>query len=78
MQHIDTFLKVAHGDVGPHVGVLLREIFSGSPSMCIALKESQVEKVMALVFAYSKENAIETNVAMIDAMLSLLIVSCQS
>ena len=72
---MDTFLKVSHGDLGPHIGILLREIFSGSPTMCLALKESQVHKLMALVFAYGKENAVETNATMIDAMQCLLMVS---
>ncbi len=75
LQHLDLFLKVSHGDLGPHIGILLREIFAGSPAICLSVKEIQIKKMMALVFARGKEAATETNVAMIDGLLGLLMVS---
>jgi len=65
---------MAHGDMGPHVGILLREIFEGSPAVCLAIKETQIQKIISLVFVYEKETAVDTNAALVDSMICLLVV----
>ena len=60
--------------MGPHVGILLREIFEGSPAVCLAIKEIQIQKMISLVFVYENESAIRTNAALVDSMICLLVV----
>ena len=71
---MDLFLKMAHRDMGPHVGILLREIFEGSPAVCLAIKEIQIQKMISVVFVYENESAIRTNAALVDSMICLLVV----
>ena len=56
-EYVNLFLKVAVHDgplaeplVGPLVGILLREIFSGGPSITLKIKEEQIIHMMQLVF----------------------------
>lgn len=49
-QHIDTFLKAcSEGVFYDSVGGLLLEIFKGGPSITLAIKESHVVTMMALL-----------------------------
>lgn len=50
LQYVDLFLRAASADVAPHVARLLREIFSGGPSLSLKIKESQIASIMDKVF----------------------------
>ena len=75
---MNLFLKAAVY-VGSPVGVLLREIFSGGPTISLKIKEEQIIHMMHLVFAKEKSEistatrlGIEGKAAMIVALQELV------
>ena len=53
MQYLGLFLKASR-HIGSPVGTLLREIFSGGPTITVKVKEEQVIQMMHFVFARDK------------------------
>ena len=53
LQYIGLFLKASR-HIGSPVGILLREIFSGGPTITVKVKEEQIIQMMHFVFARDK------------------------
>ena len=68
---MNLFLKAAIY-VGPSVGVLLKEIFSGGPTISLKIKEEQVIQLMHLVFARETGMGLEGKAALICALQELV------
>ena len=49
----------AYRFIGSPVGVLLREIFSGGPTITLKIKEEQIVQMMHFVFVRETEEAID-------------------
>ena len=49
-QYADLFISAAVGEVSPHVGRLLREVFSGGPASSLKVTEYQIKTMMGRVF----------------------------
>ena len=58
-----------------HIGVLLREMFSGGPSISLTVKEDQIWRLITQLFSKTKEICPLKNSALMDALNELLIVS---
>lgn len=74
LQYTDIFLNVMSGDLGPSVGILLQEIFRGGPTISLAVKEGQIQKMLQSMLAKGKETAAETNSALAEALQELVLV----
>jgi hypothetical protein len=74
LKHLDDFIKAASGELGVQIGELLREVFSGGPSISLSIKEDQIHKILQTVLANGKESYTSTNSALLDALNELLLV----
>ena len=75
IQHLDVFIKAASGELGFQIAKLLREVFSGGPSISLSVKEEQIRRMIRLIFGMRKEIYIQRNAALLDALNELMMVS---
>ena len=76
IQHMDVLIKAASGELGFQIGKLLREVFSGGPSISLSVNEEHIWRIIQLIFGKGKETHTQRNAALLDALNELLIVSC--
>ena len=60
--------------LGFQIGELLREVFSGGPSISLSVKEDQMHRIMQTMFANGKEDYTSKNSALVGALNELLLV----
>lgn len=72
LQQLDAFIKAIPGKLGPSIGVLLCEIFSGGPSITLSVKEDQIWRMVCKLFAKGKEAHCQTNSALMSALTELI------
>ncbi len=75
LNHLHVFLKASNSELGPYIGDLLREVFSGGPSITLAVKEEHIYSIMNLVFLNRGEKCTSVNMSIINALFELLLVS---
>ncbi len=75
IHHLHVFLKASTSELGPYIGDLLREVFSGGPLVTLAVKEEHIYSIMKIVFVNRGKTLSHTNVSIINALLELLLVS---
>ena len=75
LHHLQVFLKASTSKLGPFIGDLLYEVFSGGPSVTLAVKEDHIYTIMNLVFVNRGEKCSKLNMSIINALLELLLVS---
>ncbi len=69
------FLKSSHGALGISIGLLMREVFSGGPSIALKVKDDQIVSIMNFLFINIENEAfIPTKVTLVDALIELLLV----
>ena len=81
LSHVNTFLYAAN-EIGASVGLLLREIFHGGPSISLVLRPEMAKKILRLVLAKTKNQQVtksslqvETISSLADALQELVVVS---
>ena len=76
---MDLFLSAATGDVAPHVGRLLREVYSGGPASALRVNESQIKAFMAMIFlkdsASGNATSMEGKAEFVRLLQELVVVS---
>ena len=77
IHHLHVFLKASNSELGPYIGDLLREVFSGGPSITLAVKEEHIYSIMNLVFLNRGEKCTSVNMSIINALFELLLVSIE-
>ena len=73
LQQVDLLLKVSCSDIGHYIGILLREMYSGGPSITLAVEEEKISRMMNLIFLKGRETS--NSSALTDALLELLLVN---
>lgn len=72
LEHLDTFIKMASGELFLHIGELLNEMFTASISFSV--KEEQIQKILKIVFAKGEEKYPLRNSVLMGAVQELLLV----
>ncbi len=74
VQNLDVFIKAASGELGFQIGELLREVFSGGPSISLSVKEDQICSILQTTFVNGRDNCTSSNSVLLDALSELLLV----
>lgn len=76
---MDLFLSAATGDVAPHVGRLLREVYSGGPASALRVTECQIKTILAMIFlkdsASGNATSMEGKAEFVRLLQELVVVS---
>ena len=72
LQYVSLFLK-ASGHIGSPVGTLLKEVFSGGPTISLKIKEEQVVQMMHLVFARDDRERVNATGLRIDGKMTMIL-----
>ena len=75
LQHVDVLIKAASGELGVLIGELLKEVFSGGPSISLTVKEEQMWRIIKQLFSKGKEAYPLKNSTLLAALNELLMVS---
>ncbi len=73
--HLHVFIKGCSGHLGHYIGLLLREVLSGGPSVTLKVKEEDIFKMMCVLFTSEKETASTTKYTLFSALMEFLEVS---
>ena len=74
VQHTSDFVKFATTDFGISLGVLLCEIYQGGPSLCLALENEDVQKLIQIILSKKWEKQSEINCTLAQALQELILV----